>query len=143
MASGGTKTHRTCDLCGLFWRERQGGELCPVCSNRHASDEARKENVALVKAINDYRSEHENPVPDYTMRRVTRDRMFALADLDRRKRRKRAVAIDAWALLGIESGKVFVSSLADLHEDPNEIPFVLDAVPAQVRVVVEEVLRGD
>ena len=140
----GTKTHRTCDLCGLFWRERLAGELCPVCSNRHASDEARKENEVLIKAVNDYRAEHENPVPDYTMRRVTRDRLFALVERDRRGRlRKQSVVFNAWALRGIESGKVFVSSLADLHEDPGEIPFVLDAVPAQVRVVVEEASRGE
>lgn len=140
----GTKTHRTCDLCGLFWRERRAGELCPVCSNRHAADDVRRENESLIKAINDYRAEHENPVPDYTMRRVTRDRLFALVERDRRGRlRKQSVVLDAWALKGVQSGKIFVSSPADLYDEPGAVPFFLDATPARVRVVVEEASRGE
>lgn len=31
----------SCETCGLRWRERIVGELCPICTNRHAVEYLR------------------------------------------------------------------------------------------------------
>ena len=54
-------------------RDRQSGNLAREVQNdlRRIAD--------LLDTLQKYREEYENPVPDYTLRRTLRDRLFSLA----------------------------------------------------------------
>lgn len=56
-------------------RDKQAGKPCLACTEESLTLRVRK----LEEAIRNYEGEYTNPVPDYGLRRIYRNRLFALS----------------------------------------------------------------